>query len=90
MQLRGRIDRVDAANVNGNMFVRIVDYKSSKKGIDLNEVYHGLSLQMLTYLDVAIENAEVWLHEDADLLEFYMCICIILLSNRKRNWKKTS
>ncbi|MFF2752219.1 helicase-exonuclease AddAB subunit AddB [Psychrobacillus sp. NPDC058041] len=66
MQLRGRIDRVDAANVNGNMFVRIVDYKSSKKGIDLNEVYYGLSLQMLTYLDVAIENASIWLHEDAD------------------------
>ena len=66
MQLRGRIDRVDAANVNGNMFVRIVDYKSSKKGIDLNEVYYGLSLQMLTYLDVAIENASIWLQEDAD------------------------
>lgn len=65
MQLRGRIDRVDAANVNGNMFVRIVDYKSSKKGIDLNEVYHGLSLQMLTYLDVAIENAPIWLQEEA-------------------------
>ncbi|TQR20244.1 helicase-exonuclease AddAB subunit AddB [Psychrobacillus vulpis] len=66
MQLRGRIDRVDAANVNGNMFVRIVDYKSSRKGIDLNEVYHGLSLQMLTYLDVAMENAPVWLQEDAE------------------------
>ena len=66
MQLRGRIDRVDAANVNGNMFVRIVDYKSSKKGIDLNEVYHGLSLQMLTYLDVAISNAPIWLQEEAE------------------------
>ena len=66
MQLRGRIDRVDAANVNGNMFVRIVDYKSSKKGIDLNEVYHGISLQMLTYLDVAISNAPIWLQEEAE------------------------
>ncbi|WP_144509518.1 helicase-exonuclease AddAB subunit AddB [Bacillus sp. FJAT-22090] len=66
MQLRGRIDRVDASNVNGNMFVRIVDYKSSRKGIDLNEVYYGLSLQMLTYLDVAIENAPIWLKEDAE------------------------
>ena len=66
MQLRGRIDRVDAANINGNMFVRIIDYKSSKKGIDLNEVYHGISLQMLTYLDVAVENADIWLHEEAE------------------------
>ncbi len=66
MRLRGRIDRVDAANVNGNMYMRIVDYKSSKQGIDLNEVYHGLSLQMLTYLDVAVENAKIWLQEDAE------------------------
>ena len=66
MQLRGRIDRVDAANVNGNMFLRIVDYKSSRKGIDLNEVYHGISLQMLTYLDVAVDNAPIWLQEDAN------------------------
>lgn len=66
MQLRGRIDRVDASNVNGNMFVRIVDYKSSRKGVDLNEVYYGLSLQMLTYLDVAVENAPIWLKEDAE------------------------
>ena len=29
MKLRGRIDRIDAANVNGKPFVRIVDYKSS-------------------------------------------------------------
>ncbi|MER2260630.1 MAG: helicase-exonuclease AddAB subunit AddB [Psychrobacillus sp.] len=66
MQLRGRIDRVDAANVNGNMFMRIIDYKSSKKGIDLNEVYHGISLQLLTYLDVAVENAKIWLQEEAE------------------------
>ncbi|GGA18209.1 helicase-exonuclease AddAB subunit AddB [Psychrobacillus lasiicapitis] len=66
MQLRGRIDRVDASNVNGNLYVRIVDYKSSRKGIDLNEVYYGLSLQMLTYLDVAIENADIWLQESAE------------------------
>ena len=73
MQLRGRIDRVDASNVNGNLFVRIVDYKSSRKGIDLNEVYYGLSLQMLTYLDVAIENADIWLHEERRAGRGFIC-----------------
>ncbi|MFC4409522.1 helicase-exonuclease AddAB subunit AddB [Chungangia koreensis] len=65
MKLRGRIDRVDATRVNGKPYVRIVDYKSSSRALDLNEVYYGLSLQMLTYLDVALDNSKVWLDEEA-------------------------
>lgn len=61
MNLRGRIDRIDAAEVNGKNFLRVVDYKSSRRGLDLTELYYGLSLQMITYLDVALENAEDWL-----------------------------
>ena len=30
-------------------YVRIIDYKSSSKNIDLNEVYAGLQIQLLTY-----------------------------------------
>lgn len=53
MELVGRIDRVDKAkDENGNMFLRVIDYKSSEKDLNLNEVYFGLSLQMLTYLDI--------------------------------------
>lgn len=66
MKLRGRIDRVDATEIDGKNYVRIVDYKSSAKSLDLVEVYYGLSLQMLTYLDVALENADEWLGIQAD------------------------
>ncbi|CQR47016.1 ATP-dependent helicase/deoxyribonuclease subunit B [Paraliobacillus sp. PM-2] len=59
--LRGRIDRVDQANQADAMYLRIVDYKSSAKGLNLVEVYYGLSLQMLAYLDVILTNAEQWL-----------------------------
>jgi ATP-dependent helicase/nuclease subunit B len=53
MELVGRIDRVDkAVDENGNVFLRVIDYKSSEKDLNLNEVYYGLSLQMLTYLDI--------------------------------------
>jgi ATP-dependent helicase/nuclease subunit B len=53
MELVGRIDRVDKAiDENGDMFLRVIDYKSSEKDLNLNEVYFGLSLQMLTYLDI--------------------------------------
>ncbi|WML43320.1 helicase-exonuclease AddAB subunit AddB [Neobacillus sp. PS3-40] len=53
MELVGRIDRVDKAiDENGSTFLRVLDYKSSDKELNLNEVYYGLSLQMLTYLDI--------------------------------------
>lgn len=57
MYLRGQIDRIDAYEENNRLHLRVVDYKSSSKDLDLNEVYHGLSLQLLTYLEVAVKNA---------------------------------
>ncbi len=66
MQMRGRIDRVDATTIDGKPYIRVVDYKSSARKLDLNEVYYGLSLQMLTYLDVAITNSEEWLPVHAE------------------------
>lgn len=66
MHLRGRIDRIDSAEIGNKSYLRVVDYKSSSRDLDLNEVYHGLSLQLLTYLDVALENASNWLDRDAD------------------------
>lgn len=66
MKMRGRIDRVDVSEIDGKHYLRIVDYKSSAKALDLTEVYYGLSLQMMTYLDVALENADDWLGIKAD------------------------
>ena len=66
MFMRGRIDRVDSATIDDRSYLRVVDYKSSSHDLDLNEVYHGLSLQVLTYLDVAMANASYWLPGDAE------------------------
>lgn len=44
----GIIDRVDEFGD----YVRIVDYKSSKKEIDLNLAMQGFNIQMLVYLDM--------------------------------------
>ncbi len=63
--LRGRIDRVDQAIDNDQLFLRIIDYKSSSRGLNLTEVYYGLALQMLAYLDVVLSNAENWLGHPA-------------------------
>ena len=39
-----------AKGEKGN-YLRIIDYKSSVKDIDLNNVVYGLQLQLLTYMD---------------------------------------
>ncbi|WP_174616244.1 helicase-exonuclease AddAB subunit AddB [Virgibacillus ihumii] len=61
LMLRGRIDRVDKALNQDDLFLRIIDYKSSAKGLNLLDVYYGLALQMLTYLDVVLSHSEKWL-----------------------------
>ncbi len=61
MELIGKIDRVDRADCPGGTFLRIVDYKSSDRSLNLAEVYYGLALQMLAYLDVVVSNAATWL-----------------------------
>lgn len=63
--LRGRIDRVDQSIHDDELFLRIIDYKSSSRGLDLSEVYYGLALQMLTYLDVVLSQAKDWLGMEA-------------------------
>ncbi len=51
VEITGKIDRVDIAKDENGKYLRIIDYKSSIKNIDLNEVEYGLQLQLLTYLD---------------------------------------
>jgi ATP-dependent helicase/nuclease subunit B len=51
--LNGKIDRIDIAKTEDGKFIRIIDYKSSNKEIKLSDVYYGLQLQLLTYLDAA-------------------------------------
>jgi ATP-dependent helicase/nuclease subunit B len=61
MEVVGRIDRVDKAESEQGVLLRVIDYKSSQKDLKLHEVYYGLSLQMLTYLDVLLTYSEQWL-----------------------------
>ena len=58
VEITGKIDRIDIAKLEGKNYIRIVDYKSSVKNIDLNEVYEGLQIQLLTYLDATCQNED--------------------------------
>ena len=53
LRLRGRIDRIDAYVTGDRRYIKILDYKSSAKELDLNKVYYGLELQLFTYLAIA-------------------------------------
>ena len=57
MTLAGRIDRIDVAEGESGVYLRVIDYKSARMTIRLCDIYHGLKLQLLAYLDVALEHA---------------------------------
>ena len=56
--LKGRVDRIDKVDLNGETYIRIVDYKSGSKSFDLNELYYGIQIQLLVYLDAILKNSE--------------------------------
>lgn len=59
--LHGKIDRLDIAQHSGNNYLRIIDYKSSERALDVTDVLHGLNLQLMLYLHVATTQASLWL-----------------------------
>lgn len=59
VEITGKIDRIDLAKDETGKYIRIIDYKSSAKDINLNEVLAGLQLQLITYLDAVCEEKDV-------------------------------
>lgn len=55
MYLRGRIDRVDTYEEENNLYVKVVDYKSGEQQFQLAALYYGLQLQLVVYLNAAME-----------------------------------
>ena len=55
MRLRGRIDRVDVMEHGADTYVKIIDYKSGQTKFSLLSMYHGLQLQLVVYLNAAME-----------------------------------
>lgn len=59
VEITGKIDRIDTATSDNGKYLRIIDYKSSAKNIDLNEVYAGLQIQLLTYMDAVCKEEDL-------------------------------
>lgn len=55
MRLRGRIDRIDTYETDDKVYVKIIDYKSGNTSFSLLNFYYGLQLQLVVYMNVALE-----------------------------------
>lgn len=55
LRLIGRIDRIDVYENDGKLFVKIVDFKTGNKDIELDRLYYGLQLQMPLYMSAALK-----------------------------------
>lgn len=63
--LVGRVDRIDTLDLDENTYIKVIDYKTGKKEFDLTEVYYGLQVQLLVYLDALIKNSKYILEKQA-------------------------
>ena len=56
LHLKGRIDRIDVCQDKENhLYVKVIDYKSGTTQLDLIKLYYGLQIQLVLYLNAALE-----------------------------------
>ncbi len=55
MRLQGRIDRIDTCKEGDTVYVKVIDYKSGDRTLDIAAVYYGLELQLVVYMNAAME-----------------------------------
>lgn len=55
MHLIGRIDRIDTCRQGEKLYVKVIDYKSGNRKFDLAALYYGLQLQLVVYMNAAME-----------------------------------
>ena len=67
MHLQGRIDRIDVSEDAEHVYVKVIDYKSGNKKFDLAALYYGLPLQLVVYMNAAME-LESRKHPDKEIV----------------------
>lgn len=55
MELSGVIDRIDRYESDDAIYLKVVDYKSGNTSFEMFDLYYGLQIQLLAYMNVALE-----------------------------------
>lgn len=88
----GKIDRVDTCEDGDCIYVKVIDYKTGSKSFDVTALYHGLQLQLMVYMDAALQ-LEQKKHPEKEILPagvFYYRIQDPLIDRPKEGEERES
>ncbi len=54
-RVNGFIDRIDAADIDGKRYLRIIDYKTGKKSFSFEKIFNGFQMQLPLYAKMLLE-----------------------------------
>ena len=58
MYLAGRLDRMDLYEDEEHIYIKVIDYKSGVAEFNLSSVYYGLQIQLVVYMEAAMETEQ--------------------------------
>ena len=88
MKVIGKIDRVDMLKFKDNLYIRVVDYKSSGKELKLDNIKEGLSLQLISYMIAFMENKKEEKIIPAGMVYFNLSDKLVALSQYEQDNEK--
>ena len=87
----GVIDRADICKINDRDYLRIIDYKSSRKKITAETLANGINMQMLLYLFASTDKGGIYEgYEPAGVLYSPVRISDVGLENSKIDCKNSN
>lgn len=85
MRLIGKIDRVDMLKFRDNIYIRVVDYKSSSKELRIDKIKEGLSLQLISYMMAFMDNKKEEKIIPAGMVYFNLSDKLVALSEYEQD-----
>ena len=56
VNIMGKIDRADAYKTKDGTFIRVIDYKTGSKSFKLEDVFYGLDVQLVVYMNALVNS----------------------------------
>ncbi len=58
VKIRGKIDRADSFTNEDGTFIRVVDYKTGNKTFSFTDIFYGLDVQLLVYMNALVDKTK--------------------------------